>query len=136
MGETKDVARRFYEIFNSHDLDGLDELCASDFHGHAGAGADIEQLRASITSFLEAFPDMTTTVRHLIAEDDMVSAWITYEGVHHDTFAGVRGTGRAVRIAGWDLFRVQDGKIAELTQFCDIFTLMNQIGALPTAAPA
>jgi hypothetical protein len=29
-----------------------------------------------------------------------------------------------------------DGKIVEITQYCDLFTILNQIGALPTAAPA
>lgn len=134
--DTKAVAGRFYEAFNNRDLDALDRICASDFRGHAGAGADLNQLKDSISGFLEAFPDMVTEVRHVVAEDDMVSTWVTYKATHEAAFAGVPGTGRSVEITGWDLFRVADGKIAELTQYCDLFTLMNQIGALPTAAPA
>lgn len=134
--DPKDVVQRFYEAFNDHNLDLLDELCAPDFKGHAGAGADLEQLKSSMRTFLEAFPDLRSEVRHVIGEGDMVSTWITYVGTHEETFAGVPGTGRAVKAAGWDLFRVVDGEIAELTQYCDLFTLMNQIGALPTAAPA
>ena len=30
---------------------------------------------------------------------------------------------------------IQDGKIVEITQYCDLFMIMSQIGALPTAAP-
>jgi ketosteroid isomerase-like protein len=41
-----------------------------------------------------------------------------------------------VKFVAWDLIRVADDRIAEITQYCDVFTLMNQIGALPTAAPA
>jgi hypothetical protein len=41
-----------------------------------------------------------------------------------------------VKFAGWDLMRVQDATIVEITQYCDLFTIMSQIGALPTAAPA
>jgi steroid delta-isomerase-like uncharacterized protein len=73
---------------------------------------------------------------HVICEGDLVSTWITYTGTHQGDFAGVPGSGREIKITGWDLFRVEDGKVAELTQYCDLFTLMNQIGALPTAAPA
>jgi hypothetical protein len=32
--------------------------------------------------------------------------------------------------------RISDGRIDELTEYCDLFALMNQIGALPTATPA
>lgn len=46
------------------------------------------------------------------------------------------GSGRNVKFVAWDLIRVEDGRIVEITQYCDVFTLMNQIGALPTAAPA
>ena len=41
-----------------------------------------------------------------------------------------------MKFAAWDLVEVRDGKIVDTTQYCDVFTLMNQIGALPTATPA
>jgi hypothetical protein len=31
---------------------------------------------------------------------------------------------------------VRADKIIEITQYCDLFTIMSQIGALPTSAPA
>ncbi len=31
---------------------------------------------------------------------------------------------------------MRDGKIVEITQYCDLFAIMSQIGALPTAASA
>jgi predicted ester cyclase len=65
-----------------------------------------------------------------------VSTWVSYQGTHHGEFAGVGGTGRPVKFAAWDLIRVEDGRIVEITQYCDVFTLMNQIGALPTTTPA
>ena len=54
---------------------------------------------------------------------------------HRGDFAGVPASGRAVKFAGWDLLRIRDGKIVEITQYCDLFMIMSQIGALPTAAP-
>ena len=134
--KNKEVVEAYYEAFNGRHLDRLDSLSAPDFRGHAGAGADLSQLKASLNGFFEGFPDMVAKVRYLISEEDLVSSWVSYVGTHQNTFAGVPGSGRAVNIAGWDLFRVKDGRIAELTQFCDLFTLMNQMGALPTTAPA
>jgi steroid delta-isomerase-like uncharacterized protein len=134
--DSKAVVRRFYEIVNEGAVGKLDEICAPDLTGHAGAGANLVQLKLSIGSFLEAFPDLRADVRHAVAEGDLVSTWVSYEGTHKGEFAGVSGSGRHVKFVAWDLIRVENGRIAEITQYCDVFTLMNQIGALPTAAPA
>jgi steroid delta-isomerase-like uncharacterized protein len=134
--DPKAVARRFYEILNAGDVEAFDEVCSPNLVGHAGAGVDLEQLKASVRSFLEAFPDLRSEVRHLVREGDVVSSWATYHGTHKDEFAGVPGSGREIKIAAWDLFRIEGDHIVELTQYCDLFTLMNQIGALPTATPA
>jgi steroid delta-isomerase-like uncharacterized protein len=134
--EPKAVARRYYDILNQWDPPALAGVCAPDLRGHAGAGADLAQLTAAIGSFVEAFPDLRVEVRHLVCEDDLVSSWVTYSGTHGGSFAGVHATGTSIRVAAWDLLRVRDGRIAEITMYCDLFTLMNQIGALPTTVPA
>ena len=134
--DPKAVVSRFYEVVNEGAVERLDEICAPDLVGHAGAGANLIALKMSIGSFREAFPDLRAELRHVVAEDDLVSTWVSYEGTHHGDFAGVSGSGRPVKFVAWDLLRVADGRIAEITMYCDVFTLMNQIGALPTAAPA
>jgi steroid delta-isomerase-like uncharacterized protein len=136
MNEAKAIVTRFYEIINEGTVARLDEVCAPDLKGHAGAGANLVQLKLSIGSFREAFPDLRADIRHAVAEGDLVSTWVNYEGTHEGEFAGVTGSGRRVKFVAWDLIRVENGRIAEITQYCDVFTLMNQIGALPTAAPA
>jgi predicted ester cyclase len=136
MTDPKAVVGRFYEIVNEGAVEKLDEVCAPHLVGHAGAGANLIALKMSIGSFCEAFPDLRAELRHVVREDDLISTWINYEGTHQGEFAGVSGSDRPVKFAAWDLFRIDDGRIVEITQYCDVFTLMNQIGALPTAAPA
>ncbi|MGH3331878.1 MAG: ester cyclase [Nocardioidaceae bacterium] len=136
MEDTKSVARAFYEAVTSGNPDALDAVCSPDLRGHAGAGATLQDLKWSIGSFGMAFPDEQIQIRQLVAEGDLVSTWVTYSGTHKGPFAGVPASGASVKFAAWDLMRVKDGQIVELTQYCDLFTLMNQIGALPTAAPA
>lgn len=136
MEENKAVARAFYEAITSGNVGALDDVCAQDMRGHAGAGATLRDLKQSTASFNEAFPDEQIEIRHLIAEGDLVSTWVTYAGTHKAPFAGVPASGSRVKFVAWDLMRVRDGRIVELTQYCDLFTLMNQIGALATAAPA
>ena len=132
----KSVVRRFYEIVGEGRPEALNEVCSADLVGHAGAGSDLAELKGSITSFLAPFPDLAADVRHLVQEGDLVSVWLSYTATHQSEFAGVSASGRRVKFAAWDLIRVQDGNIVEITQYCDLFTIMSQIGALPTAAPA
>ena len=132
----KSVIRRYYEIIASGRPELLDEVCAADLKGHAGAGSDLKELKDGIASFTVAFPGLTPEVRYLVQEDDLISAWVTYTATHEADFAGVPASGRQVKFAEWDLMRVRDGKIVEITMYCDLFTIMSQIGALPTAAPA
>jgi predicted ester cyclase len=132
----KAVVRQFYQMINDGAPDKLDDICSQDLRGHAGAGADLSQLKRSIGGFVDAFPDLRVNPRHLVCEGDLVSTWVSYEGTHHGEFAGVSGTGRPVKFAAWDLIKVEGGRIVEITQYCDVFTLMNQIGALPTTTPA
>lgn len=135
--DEKRVARRFYEIWSSGKLDELAEVIAPDLTGHAGAAAStLDEYKRAAAGFLDAFPDLKAEVRNLVQEGDLVSTWVSYTGTHQSDFAGVPASGRAIKCAGWDLMRVRDGKIVELTSYCDLFTILSQIGALPTAAPA
>jgi|RhiMetdeSRZDD1v2_1073273.scaffolds.fasta_scaffold23731_3 hypothetical protein len=46
--DPKGVVARFYELVNAGTTEKLDEICAPDLRGHAGAGADLAQLKQSI----------------------------------------------------------------------------------------
>lgn len=134
--EGRAVAQRFYDVLNSGDLNRLDIICAPDLKGHAGAGDGLAELKRGTAGFVAGFPDLAATPRHIIVEGDLVSTWVTYTGTQLGEFAGVPASGRSVRFAAWDLLRIRDGRIVEITQYCDLFTILNQIGALPTTAPA
>ena len=103
----KDVIRRFYEIVNAGSPERFDEICSPDLKGHAGAGADLAELKNSVASFIAPFPDLTAQLRHLVQEGDLVSVWISYTATHQADFAGVPASGRAVKFAAWDLVRVR-----------------------------
>jgi predicted ester cyclase len=55
-------------------------------------------------------------------------------GTHGGELMGVPSTGRPIDVTGFDLFRVEEGKLAELWQNWDQLGLMQQIGAVPVPA--
>jgi len=60
-----------------------------------------------------AFPDMTTTLEHLIGEGDMVAVRHVWRATHQGPYEGIAPTGRPITFTGADIYRIVDGKIVE-----------------------
>lgn len=131
----KETALRFYTLVNERRLDELVELVADGYTGHGlGGGGGPEAVRQDVEGFLGAFPDMHYQVEQAIAEDDLVSVQTTFTGTHEGKFAGTPASGRSVKVAAADVFRIIDGKIQEGWSLCDSGTLFMQIGAMSVPA--
>lgn len=75
----------------------------------------------------EAFPDMRFEVETVIADQDLVMAYVTFTGTHEGEFFGISGSGNRVEIEGIDLFRLRGDRLAQHWGFADVFTLFEQI---------
>jgi predicted ester cyclase len=51
---------------------------------------------------------------------------------HAGEFMGIPATGRRVTLAGIDISRIEDGRIAEHWIQCDMLGFLEQLGAIPT----
>jgi steroid delta-isomerase-like uncharacterized protein len=110
------LVRRYYDAFSTGGVDLLDEVVADDFLDHdpmPGQPPGLLGLKQAIGEFRAAFPDGEMVVDDLVAEGDRVVARVTMSGTHRGEYAGMPGTGRAVRAEGIEIFRVGRGKIAE-----------------------
>ena len=76
---------------------------------------------------LAAFPDVVATVNLWVVEDDLVTAYVTYNGTHQAEFLGVAPTGKAVTWSIIDIWRVQNGKITELWHHIPNDDILEQI---------
>ena len=128
----KALAQRFHEdIFVAGDLAVADEILAPDFVWHSEVGPGPEGVKQFATSVRAAFPDLRLTAEQVVAEGDRVAILWTLSGTHQAEFFGVPGTGRAVSISGIDVYRIADGRIAELWTVGDDLGLLMQLGAIP-----
>ena len=137
--DNKKLARRFGEIWGGADLAILDKLAAPHLLvsypllGQALKGP--EAFRKVLESWHTAFPDGAMTVDRQIAEhEQVVNAW-TFTGTHKGDFMGISPTGKAVTFTGMTIYRIAGGKITEERGLSDVFSLMQQLGAGPPAAP-
>jgi steroid delta-isomerase-like uncharacterized protein len=134
--ENKALVRRYVEeVDNQRKLDLLDKIFAPDFFQY-GADPDqvsgVEELKQFFVMLRSGFPDFQGTIVDLFAaEGDKVVLRFTFRGTHQGEFMGVTPTGEHVTMAGIDICRVADGKIAELWGQEDMLGMMQQIGAIP-----
>ncbi|MER5181022.1 ester cyclase [Streptomyces sp. NPDC002896] len=81
----------------------------------------------------KAFPDLKWTVEDMRAEGDTVAIRYTMTGTHEGPFAGYEGTGKKVHAESMAFYRLAHGKIVEERAQLDMLTILQQIGAIPTA---
>lgn len=137
----KILARRvFEEVLNGRNLDLLDELAAPDYVEHSplpGQGTGVSGIRDRYRVLFNAF-DFQFTVEDVIAEGDKVVLRWTQTGTHVGPIFDMPATGRSSRTTGIEIWRVENGRLAEHWDVVDLFGQLMQLGLLPqsTGSPA
>ena len=138
--ENKALARRFFEeVFNRWELAAVDDLLARYYVQHDAVRPvplGREDLKQTYPLFRVALPDLRFTVEDLVGEGDRVVARYTFVGTHRGAFQGVAPTGRRITGRGIAIFRLADGRIAEVWAQWDRLGLLQQVGAVPAPGPA
>ncbi len=122
------VRRWIEEGFNGRDLRVVDEIFAETFELN-GNVISRENLKQSMRRRLTAFPDLRVTIEEIIGEGDKVGIWYTVQGTHRGEFEGIGPTGSQVNWFGFDLLRIESGKITQGRFIDDALGLMRQLGA-------
>ena len=131
--KNKKIVELFYNaVFIRHELGGLDEVMRDDYIQH---NPDVKQGKAGFVEFFEetfrAIPDFKYTLKKMVAEGDIVMAYSITSGTHTGgAWLGKKATGNKLNINVVDIFRVQDGKIAEHWDVADTFNLFKQVGII------
>ena len=131
--ENKKIVRRYQEIYNSNDLDALDEVVSQGLLTPKimpGIPTGIEGAKAAHRIMLAGFPDYQTIIDDLFAEGDKVAARITMSGTNTGSFMGIPTTGKHVSFTGIYIARIANGKIVEHWGEEDGVSLLQQLGAL------
>ena len=131
--KNKEVVTRFYnDVFIRHDLSHLDELMRDDYIQH---NQDCPQGKVGFIEFFtvifNAIPDFKYTLKKMLAEGDIVMAYSATTGTHTGgVWLGKKATGNKLDYEAVDIFRVQDGKIAEHWDVADTFKFFRQLGII------
>jgi steroid delta-isomerase-like uncharacterized protein len=133
----KKIVTQFVDRFWSNgDLSAIGTLMAADAVIHEPKVGDTAGLSHFNGMIRTAFPDWYSTPEELVAEGDVVVERWTGHGTHRGEFQGIAPTGRQVAVPGVVFYRIKDGKIIEFRGSFDALSMLQQLGAMPQAAPA
>ncbi len=133
--DNKQLVQRMGEAIAARRWDLLDGLVAPDFvrHCQATPGVDVKSLDA-FKKYLEGdaavFPDFVQTLKHMVAEGDLVALWLTHEGTQRAAMGPFPASGRRMQIECGVFFRVKDARIAEMWITWDNMAALAQLGHL------
>lgn len=129
--ENKDLIRELTEAWNERDDHRMAATYAPEVVVHGdGEVRSPEEMVESEQGIFESFPDLTATIDHLVAEDDLVVVRWSVTGTHEGELRGVAPTGEEVEYEEWALYRVEDGAITEMWAIADALGVFEQLGAV------
>ena len=134
--QNKATVQRFWEAMNSRQLEALDEIIAPDVVRHCEATPGVEvrsldQLKDFLRHDTDVFPDSIQTITHLIAEENLVAVWATYEGTQKGAMGPFPPSDIRARFDFGAVFRVENGKITEWWVTWDNMAILQMLGHLP-----
>ena len=131
----KQLVHRFYdEVLNGRRPEAADELALADYTEHdplPGQRDGLAGLKDRVTMLLEGLTS-TYTVEDVIAEGDRVVVRWTHAGTHSGSFLGIPPTGRSFDMAGIDIYRIENDRMAEHWHVVDQLTMLQQLGLVPS----
>ena len=132
--ENKNLALRSWEIVNQRNPDLIEEFYPPEFVWHE-PDQDIrgyEQAKQFVSSFFEAFPDITISVDDVIAEGDQAVTRYTIRGTHRgETEEFGPPTEKQMELEGITIHRFEEGKIVEEWERYDNLSVLQQLGLAP-----
>jgi steroid delta-isomerase-like uncharacterized protein len=135
VSSSQSVAERFAATLSAHDIDGFAALFSDSYVNHqvsaaAPPPANVRPKQGSVAFFkarLTGMPDLKVAIEAMVADKDRVAASFVYTGTHNGVYFGVAPTGKSLRFTSCDIFRVQDGLIAEHWGMGDIAGVLAQL---------
>jgi ketosteroid isomerase-like protein len=137
MTQVKQVTDRFWQLFESNQLDALDALIDPDCHFKM-PGMDLRgsaALRGMLAGYRVAFPDLRHHVKSHVESGDTIAIELEVTGTHTgpmQTPGGtVPATGKKIVWESCDYIRVRNGKVFSWHVYHDPAPFMAALGLGP-----
>jgi predicted ester cyclase len=133
----KSLVRSYYDALNKGDFEAIKVLLSSAYKRYLsaintlGKPLDAAGQVQRLIGLRITFPDLQITVENLIAEGDYVAINLTAQGTQQGALLGtVAPTGRKITVSGFEIIRIENGKMIEHWGGTDTFDILIQMGAI------
>jgi predicted ester cyclase len=119
---------KYVAAVNAHDTGSFGEIHAENYIQHSGRSAN--GLAAQIENFRALFarmPDVQAAVEDRIIQGDKIVARMAFTATHTQPMQGIAPTGRRFTLRTIDIWRVENGKLAEHWDVVDTAGLQKQL---------
>ncbi len=133
------VIKKLFEAINKRDLSSTDMYYSKQFRANSPGIPEpltLEESRANLKGYLDAFPDLKFKLVHTIAQGDFVVANWDSSGAHTGPFKTRSGksippSGKKASLSGSTTYQFKDGKVIHSWGHWDNASLLGQMGLLP-----
>ena len=92
----------------------------------------IDAFKAYYNNYLTGFSDAEFNIVDVFGQGDKIVKHWNFKGTHDGDFFGIPPTGKKINLIGTTLVLMKDGKILQEQDFFDNYSLLSQLGLLPT----
>jgi predicted ester cyclase len=119
---------RYISAYNAHDTSSFGEIFTTTYlqrsgRNPPGLAAHIESARRLFT----ALPDLHLVIEDRIFSGNKIVARCQYTGTQRGTLLGIEPTGREIKFGTIDIWRVENGKLAEHWDQVDFAGILKQL---------
>jgi steroid delta-isomerase-like uncharacterized protein len=119
---------RYVAAVNAHDTSTFGDIHTENYVQHSGRSPN--GLAAQIENFRAIFarmPDVQVRIDDRIIQGDKVVARMTFSATHTQPLQGIAPTGKRFTLRTIDIWRVENGKLAEHWDIVDTAGLLKQL---------
>jgi steroid delta-isomerase-like uncharacterized protein len=132
MSQPKEIAQKWFDAMNKHDVGGMTSLCWEDAVGDEVAEPSPyegrEKIAKSYRELFAGFPDCRSEVLNAFSGQDQALVEVRWCGTNKAEFRGLAATGKFVDIRIAYVFKVEGGKIRKITEYYDGAAVARQMG--------
>ena len=134
--ENKAIVRRLFdEVWNTGNVDKVEELYSPDFvadyRPYAPLRTGLEGIKEMVRRAWTTFPDYHEELEELIAEGEKVVARFLITGTQQGQWGPIPPTGKKLRFEEIVILRLVNGKVVEQRGLVDNLNALRQLGVMP-----
>lgn len=137
--ELIEAAKASTEAYNEKDWEAAREALTPDFVYDevvtSRKAEGVEEVLAVWRGWATAFPDSRATFEEPLVDGNVVVLRLRWRGTHSGPPAFPTGeilpTGKKIDFRSCQIYRIEDGKAAEMRQYFDLLTMLSQLGVAP-----